>query len=249
MQLIYGKNSVEAYLTYAPSKVKALYIQEGLQQKTIEHMTKIARKNNIQYAIVPQRKFETEVPRKVSHQGLMAQVEDFHYLDLDVAINRSLKREDGQPPLFVLLDQVQDPRNLGAMLRTADCAGGIDGFILTKNNSAEVTAAAISTSTGAALNVPVIQVTNARNAIKKLKDAGIWICTLNMEGAKHYREENYRMPMCLVVGGEDVGVRPLIEKESDFRIYIPMQSKTVNSLNVSVATALLLYEIAYQREQ
>lgn len=247
MQIIYGKNSVETYLEYAPRAVKEIEVQKGLQDKTMEKLRKLTNRYNIPMKVLDSRQFMQKVPPKAVHQGVLAHVEDFVYTPLNEALAKAQKNADVKAPLFLLLDQVQDPRNLGAIIRTADCAGGVDGIIIPKNNSAEVTAAAIKTSTGAALNVPIIQVTNAKNTIKQLKDAGIWICSLNMDGAVNYRKQDYMLPMCMLIGGEDAGVRPLLERESDFRVYIPMESKTVNSLNVSVATSLLLYEVASQR--
>lgn len=246
MQIVYGKNSVEAYINYAPDLIKKVYLQDGIQEKTLNEFSRRAMKQHVDWEVLRKQVFFDKVPPKVVHQGIVAEVKDFQYTEFE-HILANLKKETEKQPLFLLLDQVQDPRNLGAILRSADCAGGVTAVIITKHSSSEITASAIKTSTGAALNIPIVQVKNARNAIKKLKDAGVWICSLNMDGAVSYRKQDYMMPLCLLVGGEDAGVRPIVEKESDFRVFIPMESRTVNSLNVSVATSLLLYEIAAQR--
>ena len=245
MPIIYGKNSVEAYLMYAPQEVKRLFLQQGLQEKTRESFEKMAKAQHTKIETISKKDVDRFVGRDAVHQGVLAEVKQFQYLDLDGAIQKAKKQD--KLPFFILLDQLQDPRNLGAILRSVDCAGGVDGVIITTHQSVEVTPSVIKTSTGAALNVPIIQVKNAVTALKQLKKAGIWICGLDMTGASHYRKTAYDLPLCLVVGGEDSGVRPVVKKETDFNVYIPMESPTVTSLNVSVATSLLAYEVAFQR--
>jgi len=243
MTLIYGKNSVEAYLEYAPNELDYIILQEGLQKKTEEYFVQLAKQAHLEIRRATRRQIEQQVGHQAVHQGIVAQAKPFQYRTLEQA----LQLARGKMPCFILLDQLQDPRNLGAILRTVDCCGGIDGVIITKHHSAEVTASVIKTSTGAALNIPIIQVTNARAAIQEMKKHDIWVCGLDMTGATHYRKQRYDMPLCFVIGGEDSGVRPIIKKEMDFNVFIPMQSQTVTSLNVSVATSLLLYEVAFQR--
>ncbi|MGL5042256.1 MAG: 23S rRNA (guanosine(2251)-2'-O)-methyltransferase RlmB [Culicoidibacterales bacterium] len=245
MQIIYGKNSVETYLQYADKLVKEILLYEGVTEKTSEEIMTLAIKKQIKVTIINKKELQKYVDPKAVHQGILAKTDDFKYADLHTVLSNVKQLE--RPPFFLLIDQLQDPRNLGAILRSADCAGGVDGVIITKHNSCEVTAAAIKTSTGAALNIPIIQVVNAKNAITALKKAGIWICGLDMDGAVDYRKQDYLMPLCLIVGGEDKGVRHIIKRESDFNVFIPMHSATVNSLNVSVATSLLVYEVMYQR--
>lgn len=247
MPIIYGKNSVEAYLQYGSTEVEKLLLQQGIQDKTAQQFTKLAKQHNINYEFISKKEVERLTEKGDVHQGILAKVKPFAYTELEQAIRHVQKKD--KIPFFILLDQLQDPRNLGAILRSADCCGGVDGVIITKHHSAEVTATVIKTSTGAALNIPIIQVKNAKMAVQTLKKHDIWLCGLDMDGAIHYRKQKYDLPLCLVVGGEDSGVRPIMKKEMDFNVYIPMTSKTVTSLNVSVATSLLLYEVAASREQ
>jgi len=246
MSLIYGKNSVEAYLVYAAGEVNELFLQEGLQKNTETQFLKLAKDAGVKVTRLSKKALEQRVGSDVVHQGIVANVQPFRYADLTQVIEATNKQE--KPPFFLLLDQVQDPRNFGAILRSADCAGGVDGVIITTHHSAEVSASVLKASTGAALNIPIIQVKNARSTLQFLKSKGIWLASLDMTGAMNYREQQYDLPLCLVIGGEDRGVRPIIKKEMDFNLYIPMHSQTVTSLNVSVATSLLLYEVAYQRD-
>lgn len=246
MEIIYGKNSVETYVLHAPKEVRQLFLQEGLQKNTQTFWQNLASQHGLSITLLSKKEIAKRVG-DVVHQGILAEINDFAYAQLP-QVMEAVKNK-GKVPFFLLLDQLQDPRNLGAILRSADCAGGVDGVIITKHHSAEVTATVIKTSTGAALNIPIIQVTNARTAVQELKRHGIWLGGLDMDGAIHYRKQQYDLPLCLVVGGEDSGVRPIMKKEMDFNVYIPMHSQTVNSLNVAVATSLLLYEVAHQRQE
>jgi len=246
MQIIYGKNSVETYLTFAPEKTKTLLLLQGLQEKTAQKFIKLAKAHNIPIKNINKQMLSQYVKADEVHQGILAQVEDFAYADLHTEIVKAQKNTE-KLPLFVVVDQLQDPRNLGAILRTADCVGIVDAIIIAKHDSVKVTATVIKTSTGAALQIPIIQVTNIKNALQTLKKAGVWICGLDMVGAANYRKQAYDLPLCVVIGGEDAGVRPIVKKETDFNVFIPMNSKVVNSLNVSVATSLLLYEVMHQR--
>lgn len=248
MQIIYGRNSVEAYLTYAPNDIQRLILAKGLTVQVSDQLQKRAAALKLPCHYMDKQEIEQLVGRVAVHQGVLAEVCDFQYGDLQAILHRTLKRQD-KVPLFVLLDQVQDPGNLGAILRTIDCVGEVDALIVTKHNSAKINATTVKTSTGAALVVPIVQVTNAKSTLQLLKKSGIWVSCLDMEGAAEYRKADYNLPLCVVIGGEDAGIRSLIKKESDFNVYIPMKSKVVNSLNVSVATSLLLYEIMQQRQR
>jgi len=247
LSLIYGRNSVEAYLLYAPEQVNELFLQEGLQKKSEAYLLGLAQAAGIRCTQWSKKTIEARIGKAAVHQGIVADIKPFVYAELSTVMQQTKKQE--KMPFFLLLDQVQDPHNLGAILRTADCAGGVDGVIITKHHSAEVTASVIKASTGAALNIPIIQVTNARTAVQYLKREGIWLAALDMTGAVNYRAQQYDLPLCLVIGGEDRGVRPIMKNEMDFNLYIPMYSTSVNSLNVSVAASLLLYEVAYARAQ
>jgi len=246
MTLIYGKNSIEAYLLYAAHEVNELFLQDGLQRQTEHQFMVLAEAANIKVSRLTKKVLEQRTGVHAVHQGIAADVKPFQYARLDDVMIKV--KQQNRLPFFLLLDQLQDPRNLGAILRSADCAGGVDGVIITKHHSVDVSASVIKASTGAALNIPIIQVTNARTTLQYMKQEGIWLAALDMAGAVNYREQQYDLPLCLVIGGEDSGVRPIMKKEVDFNLSIPMHSTSVTSLNVSVATSLVLYEVAYQRQ-
>ncbi len=147
--------------------------------------------------------------------------------------------------MIVALDGVQDPHNVGAILRSCDCTS-VDGLILTKHKSAGLTPTAIKSSTGAAFTVPVSIVTNLSQTLKQLKKEGYWIVGSDMDQARDYREGMYDVPICLVIGSEGKGISPLVKKQCDYMVKLPMAG-SITSLNASVACAVLLYEIYNQR--
>ncbi|MCJ7650609.1 MAG: 23S rRNA (guanosine(2251)-2'-O)-methyltransferase RlmB, partial [Candidatus Lokiarchaeota archaeon] len=148
-------------------------------------------------------------------------------------------------PLLLILDSIQDTHNVGAILRTADCSG-VSGIIITKHNSAPINETVVKTSAGATEHVKICQVNNLSQAIKELKDNGFWIVGSSLEGSKPYTEVDYKIPIAVIVGNEEKGIKKLTAENCDFLVYIPMKGK-IQSLNVSVATGILLFEILRQR--
>ena len=144
-----------------------------------------------------------------------------------------------------MLDTIQDPHNLGAILRTAECSG-VDGAVITSHNSADITETVEKTSAGAVSHLKICRVSNLNNSIKELKDAGFWIVGSSLDTDKNHSEVDYKMPVALVVGNEEKGIRKLVAENCDFLVRIPMKGK-IQSLNVSVAAGILLFEILRQR--
>jgi 23S rRNA (guanosine2251-2'-O)-methyltransferase len=177
------------------------------------------------------------------HQGVVARVAAAAYVDLDDLL--ALPAEQGKPAFFVALDQVQDPRNLGALLRTAE-AFGVHGVLVAKHHQVGLTGAAARTAMGALESVPVARETNMVAALGRMKSAGVWVYGGLPEGGTPLWRVDLRGPVCLVLGGEGEGLRPLVRDTCDALLTIPSAGK-VGSLNVSAAGAILCYEVARQR--
>ena len=162
------------------------------------------------------------------------------WLSVPLIVSRAKK-----PGLLVALDGIQDPHNVGAILRTCDCTG-VDGVILTKHNSCGLTPTVVKASTGAAYTVPVSIVTNLSQTLRNLKQEGYWVVGTDMKDAREYREGMYDSPTVLVIGSEGQGISNLVKKQCDYMVYLPMVG-SITSLNASVAAAVLMYEVYNQR--
>ncbi len=176
------------------------------------------------------------------HQGVVAEIQDYRYVSLDELCQKASKKTY---PLLIILDELKDPHNFGAILRSAD-AFGADGIIIKKDGQVALNATVAKVSTGAIDHVPVCQVTNLSSAIKDLKKKGYWAVASDGSGALDYRQPDYKMPTVLIVGSEGQGVSRLVLENSDFVVKIPMVGH-VNSLNASVATGVLLAAIMDRR--
>ncbi len=234
-QYIYGKNVVEQRLDNG-DEIEVLFVEKNKHQKLVN----LANNNKIEVSFVSKNKLDA-LSNNGNHQGLVARVADFKFASLDEIIT---KREF---PLIVLLDGVEDPHNFGAIIRTCE-AVGVDGIIILDRRSVSVTGTVIKTSVGAIDNMKIVQVNNLARTIQTLKDKGYWIVGTDLKNSQDYRTVNYKMPTVLIVGSEGKGMSRLVRESCDFVAKIPMIGK-VNSLNVSVATAVLLYEVFNQQNQ
>jgi 23S rRNA (guanosine2251-2'-O)-methyltransferase len=178
------------------------------------------------------------------HQGVIAVAEDYKYADLSDLLREA--QGGNRQPFFLLLDEIEDPQNLGAILRSADAAG-VDGVLIPKNRAAEVNATVIKVSAGAAEHVRTVKVVNLNDSLKKLKEEGVWVVGADAEGGRNFYEYDFKRPVALVIGNEGKGLRRLVKENCDDLVRIPMAGK-VASLNASVATALLLFEVVRQRK-
>ena len=176
------------------------------------------------------------------HQGVVARITDYEYCEVEDILRKA--EEKGQPPFIMILDGIEDPHNLGAIIRTADAAG-VHGIIIPKNRSAAVTAVVEKTAAGAASYVPVARVTNISRTIDDLKKEGIWITALDMDG-EEYTKADFTGPVAFVTGSEGRGISRLVKENCDMTVSIPMKGG-VNSLNASNAAAILMYEAVRQR--
>jgi 23S rRNA (guanosine2251-2'-O)-methyltransferase len=157
-----------------------------------------------------------------------------------------IAEQKGEPPFILILDNLEDPRNFGAILRTAE-AVGVHGVIIPKRRSVQVTDTVHRTSTGAVDMIPIAQVSNINDTIMRLKKKEIWVAGMEADGAQDYREADYKMPTALVIGSEGNGIAHLTKEMCDFMVKIPMKGQ-ITSLNASVAAALLMYEVVRQRD-
>ncbi len=235
-QYVYGKNVVSSMLKDR-REILTLYLLEG--RKDIETVS-LAKSQNIRIKYVS----KAELDRLVSgnHQGYVAEVREYKTYSIE-EITDSIP--EGKLPLIVALDSLQDPHNLGAILRTVSCVGG-DGVIIEKNRSVSLNGTVAKVSVGAIDKVKVAQVTNLAQTLRKLKDMGYWVIGTDVNQAQDYRRVRYDMPVVLVIGAEGTGMRRLIGETCDLKIKLPMEGD-IGSLNASVACGILLYQIYSQR--
>lgn len=233
-EFIYGKNEVLAYLK-TKGDVKNIYL---MKQSRYDDIEKIIKQRRLNVNRVEKHVLDKKV--KGVHQGVIVEIDGFKYTDLDVLLREAKNK------LIVMLDQVEDPHNLGAILRSVDASGG-DGVIIGKHRSVGLTSTVAKVSTGAIHHVKVAQVTNLTQTIQKLKDEGYWIVAAeNGVDAISYSELNVEMPIVLILGSEGKGISRIVREASDILVTIPMHG-SVNSLNVSVATGILLFDIVNRR--
>ena len=240
VDFVFGRHAVvEALQT--PDRVNRVFIQEGTSGRDAAKVIELAREKGIQVQTVPKTKIEDLVGNTV-HQGLVASIAAYEYADLEDVFKKA--EEKGEDPFIVILDGVEDPHNLGSILRTAD-ATGVHGIIIPKRRSASLTATVAKASTGAIEHVPVVRVTNLTQAIEQLKARGVWVFGTDMNGTD-YRKWNTSGPLAIVMGNEGKGVSRIVKESVDEMVTIPMVGH-VQSLNASVASALMMYEVFRNR--
>ncbi|MCI6271963.1 MAG: 23S rRNA (guanosine(2251)-2'-O)-methyltransferase RlmB [Erysipelotrichaceae bacterium] len=233
-QYIYGKNIVKRLLQ-DNTKIYELYLLND-----DEEIIKLAKKNNIKI-IRTDKKTLKNLCNSENHQGVIAKIDEYK----TVGIDEILKTVGEKNGLIVILDELEDPHNLGAILRSCD-AVGVDGVVIKKHGAVGLTPTVAKVSVGAINTVKVASVTNITNTIEYLKEKGYWIVGTDMDNAVDYRSLKYDMPIALVIGNEGKGISKLVKKHCDFMVKLPMVGK-ISSLNASVATGVLLYEIYNKR--
>ncbi|OUN00714.1 MAG: 23S rRNA (guanosine(2251)-2'-O)-methyltransferase RlmB [Firmicutes bacterium ZCTH02-B6] len=239
--LIAGRNPVrEALLAGRP--VERLLVAHGAGGAPLADIVRLAAERGIAVQYVDRRRLDRLAEGQV-HQGVVAVAAPKAYVPVEEILARAAAR--GEPPLVLLLDEVQDPHNLGSLLRSADGAGA-HGVVVPKRRSAGLTMTVARTSAGAVEYVPVAQVSNLVHTIRTLKERGLWVVGADMAGEQDLWDADLTGPLAVVVGGEDKGLGRLVREACDFLVRIPMRGR-VNSLNAGVAGALVLFEIARQR--
>lgn len=239
-EFIIGRNPVLEALK-SGRDINKLWIAEGSQGGSMGQITQLAKRNGVLVQFVPKKKIEQMVDG--IHQGVAAQVAAYQYAELDDLFNLAEKRNES--PFFLLLDELEDPHNLGSIMRTADAVGA-HGIIIPKRRSVGLTATVAKASTGAIEHIPVARVTNLSRTIDELKDRGVWIVGTDAKESDDYRNLDGDMPLTLVIGSEGKGMSRLIREKCDFLVQLPMVGH-VTSLNASVAASLLMYEVYRKR--
>ena len=237
---IEGRNSVYELLK-TDKNIDKILVQKDLKDDASKRLINIIRSNRVKVQLVDKYVIEKESESKRS-QGFIAYVSDYKYFDLEDLIYDT-KDKDG---LIVILNEVLDPHNLGSIIRVCECAG-VDGIVIGKDRSASVSDTVMRISAGALNHIKVAKVTNINTAIDTLKDEGYWVYGAELGGGEMYKT-NLTGKICLVIGGEDSGVKHLTKTKCDGIISIPMFGK-VNSLNASVACGVVVYEAVRQRNQ
>ncbi len=240
MKLIIGRKPVLEAIN-SGEEIEQVNILFGQKGGIITAIRIAAKKRKIKCTEIPADKFKS-ISGQANTQGVVAVKSDQKYFSLEEIISDSKKSEY---PLILILDSIQDTHNLGAILRSAECCG-VDGIIVTKHNSAPVNETVVKTSAGATEHLQICRVNNLSQAFDTLKNNGFWIVGSSLENSKNYTEADYKIPVALVVGNEEKGIRRLTAEKCDILVKIPMKGK-IQSLNVSVAAGILLFEIMRQR--
>ena len=239
--LIEGRNAVIEALR-AGTAIDKIYIARGETDATLGHIASTARNRGIVVTEADRRKLDG-MSRTKSHQGVVAIAAVRAYASVDDILDAA--REKGEPPLIVVCDELSDPHNLGAVIRTAECAGA-HGVIIPKRRSAGLTAIVAKTSAGAVSYLPVARVPNLTAALKDLKGQGLWVFGTAADGATPLYGAELKGPAAIVIGSEGDGMGRLVREQCDFLVSIPMKGR-LNSLNASAAAAVVLYEAVRQR--
>lgn len=240
-EFLLGRNSVMEALKSGRS-INKLLIAKGERHGTVREIIGLARAKGLIVQEVEISKLDI-MTGKAKHQGVLATVAPVAYVELEDILAKAQEKEE--PPFLVLLDELEDPHNVGAILRTAD-ATGVDGVLLPKRRSCPLSATVAKTSAGAVEYVPVARIGNITQTLEGLKKQGFWVVGADMDGDKDYYEADLTGPVVLVVGSEGKGIGRATKEHCDILVRIPMQGK-ISSLNASVACSLLLYEIRRQR--
>ncbi|MBE6939987.1 MAG: 23S rRNA (guanosine(2251)-2'-O)-methyltransferase RlmB [Ruminococcaceae bacterium] len=239
--IIEGRNAVIEALR-AGTAIDKIYLAKGEQDKTLGHIASRAREAGVVVVEADRRKLDG-MSRTHSHQGVIALAALREYVSVESLLENAYQK--GEKPLLVVCDEISDPHNLGAIIRTAECAGA-HGVIIPKRRSAGLTAIVAKTSAGAVSYMPVARVANLPATLKELKKQGVWVFGTAAEGTTSLYEADLKGPAAIVIGSEGDGMGRLVRETCDFLVSIPMEGK-ISSLNASAAAAILLYEGVRQR--
>ena len=241
LEVVAGRNPVVEVLS-GEREVERVFIADG-SEGSVSKIVALAREKGVIVDFVPKEKIDAMAPG-VKHQGVVAKVSEYKYADMEEVFARA--EASGEDPFIIILDEISDPHNLGAIIRTAECAGA-HGVVIPKRRAASLTQTVALSAAGAIENMPVVQVTNLARTIEDLKEKGVWVGAADMDGETYY-EANLTGPIAIVIGNEGKGVGRLVKEKCDFVLSIPMYG-TINSLNASNAAAVLLYGIRRQRTE
>ena len=242
--ILYGINPILEALKSAQRQCHKIVIEQGKTNPRIVSLQALVLSSNIKLESLPKKIFQQKY-REFQHQGVIGYFTPIEPLELDVLIHQALAKSPR--PTLVILDEIQDPQNLGAIIRSAEIFG-LQGLILPKNRSASLNETVAKCSAGAIESLPICWTSNLNQACTTLKENGFWIVALDSQGETYCSEFKFEMPTALIVGSEGKGIRPLLKKNCDFSIRIPMAGK-VESLNASAACAVVFYEVLRQNRE
>lgn len=240
-EIVAGKHPVLEALR-SGREINKIWVAEGAQKHLTAPIIAEAKQLGVIVQFADKRKLDA-MAGEVAHQGVIAQVAPYRYYEVDELL--AIAKDKGEMPFLLLLDEIEDPHNLGSILRTAECTGA-HGVIIPKRRSASLTATVSKTSAGAAEYVPVARVTNLAQTIEALKEQGVWVAGADVAAEQDVYRTKFDMPLALVIGNEAKGMGRLIREKCDFLVKLPMAGK-LNSLNASVAAGVLMYEVLRQR--
>jgi 23S rRNA (guanosine2251-2'-O)-methyltransferase len=239
--IIFGSHAVIEAIR-SGKEIEKLFLKKNLTGEVLREVMKSCRELDIPYQFVPDEKLNG-ITRK-NHQGIIAYISEIEYQRLEQLI--PILYEKGQVPFILILDHITDVRNFGSIARTAECAG-VHAIVIPGKGAAQINADAIKTSSGALHNIAICRVGNILSAIQFLSESGLKMFAASEKGDEYYNSVSYTDPAAIIMGAEDAGVSAEIIKKADHCIKIPVFGK-IESLNVSVATALILYEVIRQRQ-
>lgn len=240
-ELLGGKNPIAEALR-SGRELNKIWIAEGLNKKSIGEILSLANDAKIVVQTVPKRKLDGMLD--VNHQGIVASVAAYKYAELKDIFGVAAER--GEDPFILILDELEDPHNLGSILRTAD-ASGVHGVIIPRRRAVGLTGVVAKASTGAIEHIPVVRVNNLSQTIDELKKRGVWIAGTDAAKSTDYRLMDATLPLAIVIGSEGKGMSRILKEKCDFLYHLPMRGH-VTSLNASVAASLLMYEVLRKRQ-
>lgn len=236
-----GRNSVLELLE-SGKDINKIFVTRGEKHGSINKILGIAKERKIIIVKKDKRQMD-EMAQEENYQGIIAIVPPFEYVEIEDILKTA--KERGEDPLILILDGIEDPHNLGSIIRTAETAG-VHGIIIPKRRAASVNSTVNKTSAGAVEHMNIARVTNISDAIEELKQSGLWICGTDVDTDKYYYNQDLTGPLGIVIGNEGKGMSDKVKKNCDFLVKIPMKGK-VKSLNAAVSTGIVLYESVKQR--
>jgi len=243
MEVLYGLHPVEEAIRSGSRQLDHVSVARERRDERLERLIELCRTAGIRVSLEPRDQL-TRLARTDAHQGVLAVVRERKFLGVEDLL---VPKEAGEYTFLLALDGIEDPHNLGALLRTADAAG-VDGVVLPERRSAPVTATVAKTSAGASEHVRIARVTNLVRALEQMKQKHVWVIGLDERGTPDYTDFDFKTDCVLVLGREGAGLHDLVKKTCDHLLRIPMAGQ-VSSLNVSVAGAIVMYEAMRQRRQ
>lgn len=238
--VVYGRNAVLELLK-SNKDINKIFVEKGEKHGSINEIIARAKENRV--VLVEVEKSKLDLYTSENHQGVVAIVPPFDYSEIEDILDDA--REKGEDPFILILDGIEDPHNLGSIIRTAETAG-VHGIIIPKRRTASVNSTVVKVSTGATSYVKIARVNNLNDAIRKLKDAGLWVIGTDGDAKTLYYNQDLKGPLAIIIGSEGFGMSKLVKENADILIKIPMKGK-ITSLNASVSAGIVIYEAVKQR--